>query len=81
MSSEDSDTGTDGQRTLRRKSLPWLKRKYRKSLRELDQLHYDTLSVKSKQMLYSRVNSISTSEREYPQDIPEYLLVQGENET
>lgn len=80
MSSEESDTGTDGRKTLCKKSLPWLKRKYRKSLRELDQLHHANLSFKSKQMLYSRVNSAATSEREHPQDIPEYLLVQDENE-
>ena len=79
MSSEESDTGSDERRILCRKTLPWLRKKYRKSLRKLDDLHYETLSTKSKHMIYVRVNSSDKSDRPHPQDIPKYLLVQDEN--
>ena len=36
-SSEKSDTHSDGRKTLRQNSLPWLKKKYAKSFRQLDE--------------------------------------------
>ena len=79
ISSEESDTDSDGRKTLRRKSLPWLKKKYAKSFRQLDDLHYSNLSTKSKHMTYTRIDSPETSVRKHPQDIPKHLLVQNED--
>ena len=79
ISSEESDMDSDGKKTLRRKSLPWLKKKYAKSFRQLDDLHYSNLSMKSKHMMYTRIDSPERSVRKHPQDIPKPLLVQNEN--
>ena len=79
ISSEESATDSDGKKVLHRKSLPWLRKKYRKSLRELDDMHYNNLSTKSKNMTYTRMTSRDKSVRKQPDDIPGYLLTQQAN--
>jgi hypothetical protein len=44
MSSEESGEDEDGKPFYFRKSLPWLKQRYRKSLRRLDSMHYNSLT-------------------------------------
>jgi len=47
--------------------------------KELDDLHYQILFHKDKQLSNSRYNS-ETSERQHPTDIPQCLLLQDENQ-
>ena len=84
ISSEESDTDNDGRKILHQKSLPcilciWLRQKYAKSFRQLDNLHYNNLSTKSKCMTYTQIYSPDRSVRQHPQDILKHLLVQNEN--
>lgn len=46
VSSEDSGEDEEGKPLYFRRSLPWMKQKYRKSLRRLDNLYYNSLSSK-----------------------------------
>ena len=78
ISSEESGTDSDGRKVLHRKSLPWLRKKYRKSL-QLDDMHFDNLSTKSKNMTYAGINSPDKSVRKQLDDIPDYLLAQRNN--
>ena len=73
VSSEESGED-DGKPVKFRRPLYWLKAKYRKSLCQLDKLHYSSLSTKSKQM-YHAWSDGAPSTRAPPSKVPEYLLV------
>ena len=73
ISSEDS--GEEDERPVYiRRQLAWLKPKYRKSLRHLDKLHYQSLSAKSRQMCRVRCDG-DPSQRSPPPGTQSYLLV------
>ena len=69
VSSEESGD----EKTLCRRPLMWIKRKYHKSLHHLDELHYGSLTKKGKQMYRTRVEG-EPSDRPAPADFPDYLL-------
>ena len=73
MSSEESAEEDDGRPVYMRRPLPWLKSKYRKSLRVLDKLHFESLSSKSKQMYRKRCDG-EPSDRSHPDSAPSFLL-------
>ena len=62
MSSEESGDDKDGRPVYTRRPLSWLKPKYRKFLRRLDSLHYESLTAKSKQM-YRKISDGEPSNR------------------
>ena len=70
ISSDDSE---DSEVCLYTRPLPWLKSKYEKSLHQLDELWYDGLSAKSKQMTCTRLRG-SPSDRDEPSGAPDYLV-------
>lgn len=70
MSSEDSG---DDEQVMYRRPLPWLKQKYRKSLRQLDKIHHDSLLPRAKLMYRRRVDG-EPSTRSHPDNAPEILL-------
>ena len=78
MSSEESGDNDDGRPLYNRRPLTWLKSKYRKSLRHLDALHYNSLAPQSKQM-YRKRRDGEPSVREHPANVPDYLLVEATN--
>ena len=74
ISSEDLLSG-DG--NLYRKSLQWLKKKYRKSLHVLDKLYINQLSQKARVMMRNRKDA-TYSDRPKPDNAPDYLLINDE---
>ena len=78
VSSEESGED-DGKPVNFRRPLYWLKAKYRKSLRQLDKLHYGSLSTKSKQMYHARSDG-APSTRAPPSKVPECLLVSSQHD-
>ena len=74
MSSEESGED-DESKVLIRRPLTWLKSKYQRSLRELDQLSYKSLSSKGKQMYMKRIVG-EPSCRPQPEGIPPQLLAE-----
>ena len=75
VSSEESG---DDDKILYRRPLMWLKKKYHKSLRHLDNIHYNSLSGKGKQMYRFREDG-ELSSRPPPLDAPRYLLQSANN--
>ena len=71
VSSEES--GDDDDKTLYRHPFTWMKRKYHKSLRQLDRLHYSSLSTKGKQM-YRRRQDREPSTKLQPSDASDFLI-------
>ena len=71
VSSEES--GDEGDKTLYRRPFTWMKKKYHKSLRQLDRLHYNSLSTKGKQMYRSRQDG-EPSTKLQPSDAPDFLI-------
>ena len=65
MESNDED--------LHRRPLIWLKKKYRKSLHDLDKLYYDQLTSKAKLMTRKRIDGAS-SDRPKPDNAPTHLI-------
>lgn len=78
VSSEESGEEEDRPVYLRR-PLTWLKPKYRKSLRHLDKIHYQSLSAKSKQVYRIRCDGVA-SQRSPPAGVPTYLLVEDDDD-
>lgn len=76
VSSEDS--GED-EMTIYRRPLLWLKPKYHKSLRQLDKIHYDSLSTRARRMYRKRVDG-EPSPRVQPVNAPEYITVSTPSE-
>ena len=74
VSSEESDN--DGDFPLyRRRPLSWLRSKYSRSLRQLDDMHFKSLSPRSRQMYRKRTDG-EQSQRLPPSDAPPFLLNQ-----
>ena len=74
VSSEESDN--DGVLPVyQRRPLPWLRNKYRRSLRQLDEMHFKSLSPRSRQMYRERMDGAS-SERQPSSDVRPFLLNQ-----
>lgn len=73
VSSEESRE--DDRPVYFRRPLTWLKPKYRKSLRHLAKLHYQSLSAKSKQIYRVQCEG-DASQRSPPAGVPTYLLVE-----
>ena len=74
MSSEDSQSEDE---TLHRRPLRWLKKKYRKSLHDLDKLYYGQLSRKAKIMMRKRTDG-TISNRPKPDDAPDSLTASSD---
>lgn len=72
VSSEDS--GGDGDVTLYRRPLSWIKSKYANSLKALDKVYYDSLSAKSKGMVRKREDGLP-SEREVPSKPLDFVVI------
>ena len=70
ISSEDSESDDD---MLHRRPLIWLKKKYRKSLHDLDKLYYNQLTKKAKLMTRKRTDG-ANSERAKPDNAPAQLI-------
>ncbi len=73
MSSEES--GDEDDTNLHRRKLPWLKSKYQRALRCLDNAHYNSLPATSKLKLRKRKDGDEPSDRSPPENAPAYLLV------
>ena len=72
MSSEDSVSDAEDE-NLYRKPLVWLKKKYRKSLHDLDHLYYNQLSRKAKLMMRKRKDGVY-SNRLKPDSAPDDII-------
>ncbi len=75
-SSEES--GDESDLKIYRHPLPWIKRKYRKALHELDKLHYNSLP-KSSKTKYMKRDEGSPSTRPPPEDAPRWAVTGDEN--
>ena len=76
VSSEESDN--DGDFPLYRRPLSWLRNKYSRSLRQIDDMHFKSLSPRSRQMYRKRTDG-EQSQRLLPTDAPPFLLNQVDN--
>ena len=57
-------------KTLYRRPFTWMKKKYHKSLRQLDRLHYNSLSTK----MYRSRQDGEPSTKLQPSDAPDFLI-------
>jgi len=75
LSSEESGDETDNveSKILFRRPLPWLKKKYQKSLKELDHMGSSIQSAQSKRMTFKRQEGIP-SNRPMPEGIPNEFI-------